>query len=278
MRRLLLAGLITAAFPLGHASAEANLDNPVANSSGEKITAKFVLRIGGLKVGKLSLSATIKNATYDSLVTMKAKGMAGLFVKANVEASSQGRHASNALQPDYYQRIQHKRKGPKFVSVTYKNGVPEKVDFDPPRPTAPTYGVSEENRRNTLDPVTAMLQMITPAENSPCERSYAVFDGKKRYDFHLEPLEPGEETMGPAPDNADNMIVCRGYYVRVDGFKPKDMKKLPLPPIDGWFTKMEGGRYWKPERFVTQTSLGTAILTTSRFEIGEAEVEKAQIQ
>ena len=278
MRKVLIAGLFAAIIPVAASLADSNNNSADTMPPSHEIEAKFVITIGGLKVGKLYFSATLDEGTYDSRVTLKAKGMAGLFVKANVDATTKGSHAQHAFQPVRYQRTQHKRKGPKTVKVDYSNGTPETIVFDPARARPLKYPVSEENRRDTLDPVTAILQIIAPSEGSPCDRSYEVFDGKKRYDFHLEPLEAGEEPMGPAPDGADNMIVCRAYYVRVDGFNPKDLKELPPPPIDGWFTKLEGGLYWKLERLATQTDFGVAILTTDRFIIREPDIKKAEVQ
>jgi len=244
----------------------------------QHMSAKYILRIGGIRIGKFYLSASIDETSYDSAFAIKAEGLAKFILKSSSSAKASGQHVSRALQPDVYQRTKLKGAKNKTVRVAYEDGVVDSVSFDPPRTKPLKYKVPEKIRRNTVDPVTAMIQILAPVSGTPCDRSFEVFDGKKRFDFVLEPLEAGTEPMGPAPDGAENMVACRAQFVRIAGFKPQDMKKPPQPPFDCWFIKVDGSPYWKAVRITTKSDFGTVIINNSNFEVGAGKIAQAEVQ
>ena len=264
----LAAAVSTTAFAAGGTGGDA------ATGSSSTLNLSYEMYMLGLPLGHVDVSARINGASYVAQSTLDTKGLISIFWQAHIEASSNGQLSPTHVRPAQYAAVSRHGSKIQNVTVNYNGEGPFEVLSNPPY-NLNKYPVTEEQRRATVDPLSAMLFVatgITASTANPCGTTAPVYDGRRRYDIQLSYQKTASVELnnhaykGPA-------LVCELKYVQIAGFKQKILEEgKRLPPMFAWFVSMPGRtdpsrHYLIPIKLWADTSWGTATAVISRVQL-----------
>ena len=137
-------------------------------------------------------------------------------------------------------------------------------------PTPDRVPLTEAHRRGVVDPMTGSLFRVpgngNPLSPDACPRKLAIFDGRMRYDLHLnfkrmETIKAEHGYQGPA-------VVCSVMFSPIAGHIPERaaIKYLvDLRTIEFWLAPIANTRVLVPYRVTVPTPIGLGVLQASQF-------------
>lgn len=270
----LFAATATPAFPVGGQSGD-------QAKPASTLTISYEMFIMGLPLGNVDLTARIQDGGYQSQVTLDTKGLINIFWQSHIESQSNGRLGAGGFRPVLYDSNARNRSKRQHVTVTFGPQGPTAVQAEPPYPKK--YPVTDEQRRNTIDPLSAFLFVttgVTATPANPCGTAAPVFDGRRRYNIEFVYVKTKNVKLdngaysGPA-------LVCQIKYIQIAGFKQEIIAEgRKLPPMFAWMVPMPGKtdptrRYLIPVRLWADTQWGTAEAEVSRVQLDSQIVAQA---
>jgi len=239
------------------------------------IDVDYAITFWTIPFGNTSVDARFGRDTYQTSSHFETRGIVSAFWGAIIDASSRGRLAHEGLTPaaydSYYRRGEEKKQR---VNLTYgADGIP--VTFADPPYNANRFPVTDEQKKETLDPLSAVSYVLAATKadaSNPCGTAAHVFDGRRRYNIEFTYLrdEPVKLENGLYTGKAH---LCQLHYNQIAGFKPKILKEgRAFPPIYGWFADIPSpsapnGRYFVALRVWTSTGLGTVTATLTKLDV-----------
>lgn len=252
---------------LGAAFALSSLAIPFsALAAAQPSQAEFVLTVhlGGVTLGTIGFKSQFQNDTYSAVTKLKTGGVLNSFYAASIEASSTGFVKGGRVAPASYNSMYVGEKSTQRVQLAYAAaGI--SLDSEPAYDVK-RFPVSDDQKKNTLDPISGMVQAVsgvTLSDAAPCGDTIRVFDGKRRFDIELTFVEETELTSSSG-GYSGKAIVCDAKYVQVAGFKQELTKKDP-PPVQIWLAKFpanSGGTVKTlavPVKIQAETPYGMAV-------------------
>ena len=263
---ILLAGTPAPALAAGGA---AGADSSTAPDS--RLELALTLYAGGVTMGKVDMDATVRGEEYRVVSHLQTDGVVNAFWKATIQATSSGKLAGKSMSPALYDSFTIRRDGQKQqVSLTYANAAPKL--FAEPVYNTTQWPVKPEDQRNTFDPLSAVMSIVTGAlaqGGSPCNVTAPVFDGRRRYNVEMKKVRDMDIKL----DNgvfAGKGMLCQLKYVQIAGFRPtliRDKDKYPV--INAWFTTVKGSNrdYTVPVRVWAETSYGVIAAVATNLKV-----------
>jgi hypothetical protein len=267
LKRLLLATSV-ALLP-AVAFAEEAAVTPVsttAQPAGPTSTVQLVWQVylGGFNLGNVGIKSSFTGNTYSAVSRLKTAGVVNSFYEAVIDATSVGTVAAGSLQPKKYASNTVNEKQSQKVDLTYTaSGI--QLDAEPAYNTN-RFPVSDEQKRDTLDPLSGLVYSLSGVSHSPakpCGEPVRVFDGRRRYDIELTPA--GQDRLKTEGGYSGPAQKCTIIYKQLAGFKPNLNKGKAIPTITVWFAAMEsasGGpvkTFIVPVKMMTETPYGVAL-------------------
>lgn len=265
---------------VGAILAALSLSPPVLGAGGEAtdrttpvstLELSYNLYVGGIPLGKVAMSARFQGSDYKAISTLETLGIVNAFWQSKIEAASNGLVERGDVRPALYNSYSQNRSNPRRqVTLTFGPEGPKSLYSDPPYPEA-RYPVSEDQQKNTLDPLSAAV-FITNSANAanakPCEMVAPVFDGRRRYDVSMSFVRTVDVRMenglyrGP-------VSVCRIRYNQIAGYQQTVVdKSKKLPDIFAWVTPIRSRldpsrQYMLPLRAWAETEYGIVVALAS---------------
>jgi hypothetical protein len=277
----------TRSFIVGSVLAALTLSPPVFGAGGETtdhttpvstLDISYDLFVGGIPLGKAAMTARFQGADYKAVSTLETAGIVNAFWQSKIQASSNGFVERGSVRPALYDSYSQNRKAERRqVTLAFGPEGPKSLYSDPPYPET-RYRVSEEQQKNTLDPLSAAIYLANSvnAENGkPCEALAPVFDGRRRYDVSLRFVRKTEVRM----DNGlyrGPVSVCQVQYNQIAGYQQTLVEQgKRLPNMFAWVTpvrsRMEPNRqYMLPLRVWAETEYGIVVALASSVRIDGA--------
>jgi hypothetical protein len=252
--------------------------SPVPNSSADPastLDVSYDLYAGPFTLGKVGVHQRFETNAYEGNSTLQTGGIVNLFWKSTIDANAHGTVQNGQLNPAVYDShsVNHANKVQQ-VSLTYSLKGPPVLMANPSYDTK-KYPVSDEQKKNTLDPVSAVAFLTTGASassKSPCGSVAPVFDGGRRYDVVVDYLK----TDAIHTDNGlynGPAFVCQIHYRQIAGFKQKILSEgANLPDIFAWVAAMPSRsnparHYLVPVRVWATTMFGTISAVATHVKI-----------
>jgi hypothetical protein len=272
---LVLATLSLSPPPVLGAGGEATDDTTPAST----LDVSYNLYVGGIPLGKVAMSSRFQGNDYKAVSTLETQGIVNAFWQSKIEAASNGLVERGAIRPALYDSYSQNRSNPRQqVTLTFGPEGPRSLYSDPPYPET-RYAVSEDQQKNTLDPLSAAVFLTNSVngENAkPCETVAPVFDGRRRYDVALSFVSKSDVRM----DNGlyrGPVSICQIRYNQIAGYQQTlvDQGKK-LPDIFAWVRPVRsktdpGRRYMLPLRVWAETEYGIVVALASAVRVdGEA--------
>lgn len=192
-RRSIIFGLMLAVLPFAPAQAKKPHRHPappVIEVAPSRIPAlpplftTYDVYVGGFHLVAAQVWFQEQNNAYHAIVRAGTYGFWGRLFPWNTILEAHGLIKGDMLQPqEFYTRDEWGHK-PKITKLHF-NGKGDVIpEFDPPNHDENREIVTPEQRLHSLDPITALLQMLVHvAVDKSCATPVPIFDGKRRFDI-----------------------------------------------------------------------------------------------
>jgi hypothetical protein len=219
---------------------------------------------GVVALGKARLTVTTGDGRYDATGSMRTVGLAVLFGKAIIAATSAGGLADGATRPTLYTLDHDYLDMRRLLRLDWST--PEvSVAWDPPRPYTGEIPTSEAQRRAGRDPLGTLLTMgAHVAATGQCAGVFRVFDGVYVYDFIMR---AGKGAGRYRHGDIDLPVLrCTLQQKRIAGYTLRSDLAKELPVADIWFAILPGEPVALLTRFSTSLPLGAATISLTRLQ------------
>lgn len=235
----------------------------------------YTIAFWAIPFGHTDYEAKFAGGAYDAKSHFETSGVVSFFWNSKIDANANGKIGEHSIAPALYDSYStdHRSKLQR-VKLTYDKDLP--VVFAEPAYNATKYPVTDEQKKNTVDPMSAITTILSGVKadtKSPCGTAVQVFDGKRRYDvvFSYVKDEPLKLDNGLYNGNAHQ---CMVHYNEIAGYKQKIIAEgKNLPPMYADFIDVSGGpsgHYVIAAKLWAATGWGTVTAELSDLKINGA--------
>ncbi len=207
-------------------------------------TQTYDVYIKGIKAGQMQVRSKVEGNRYGLSASVRATGLVGAVVNFGFSGTAQGSvRRSGDLRPSSYVAKYEARGRLRNTRMQYAGGVPRPATITPARDPRP-YDAKPENQRGTLDPISAMFELVGNAPvGEACNKTVQIFDGSKRSQIQV----------GKRRAEGD-LWICPGTYTRIQGWAADDLAERTNFNFELVFREVDGVMI--SERFQTQSLYG----------------------
>ena len=240
-----------------------------------RLDAEYMVTLAGIPIGHGNWVIDVSDNAFTATASGGTIGILRFFSQGHGTGSSQG--VMNAGQPaptnyDYTVVKDNKEKsGVDDVHMVFAGGNVKSFTVDPPvGPHPDRIPITDADRRNVLDPMTSVLNVVSgtgdPVSPQACARKVSIFDGRMRYDLRsefkrMETVKAEKGYQGP-------VVVCAVYFIPISGYV-RDRYAIKylaaLRDTEVWLAPIAGTRMVVPYRFSLPTPVGTGVLQAMQF-------------
>ena len=124
---------------------------------------------------------------------------------------------------------------------------------------SPQNAISEEQRRGSLDPLSAALS-VGMAGDAACDRTVQTNDGKRRIDVIIKKVGTESAAKSGVPGAQGDVLICEIFTRRVAGefdSAPKEAETERERPMRIWLARLDQSPMRYPAKLEAQTGFGT---------------------
>jgi Protein of unknown function (DUF3108) len=242
----------------------------VAAAQG-RLEAEYTASLSGITIGRGNWVIEISEDQFTAVASGGTMGILRFFSQGHGNGSSQGTVSAGQPVPTIYEYTVANDKRVDDVHMAFAGGNVKDFTVEPPLgPHPDRIPVSDADRRNVVDPMTSVLNLVggdgDPVSPQACSRKVAVFDGRMRFDVRsefkrMETVKAEKGYQGP-------VVVCAVYFVPISGYVPDRyaIKYLAaMRDAEVWLAPIAGTRLVVPYRFSLPTPVGTGVLQATQF-------------
>jgi hypothetical protein len=236
-----------------------------------KLDARYTVSLSGLPVGKGTWAIDIADDHFTAAATGSTAGLMQIFASGSGQSVARGSIVGGQLVPASYASSISTDKKYDDVRMTISAGTVREYVAEPPSTPAPDrVPLTEAHRRGVVDPMTGSLYRVSgtgnPLAPEACARKLSIFDGRMRYDLHLnfkrmENVKAEHGYQGP-------VVVCSLQFSPIAGHIPDRaaIKYLAeLRTMEMWLAPIAGTRVLVPYRATVPTPIGLGVLQATQF-------------
>jgi hypothetical protein len=147
------------------------------------IIANYDIYVGGFHFINARILFQEEKGAYRTSVHAGTHGFWHDLLPWDAHLVSHGRMVGDHFMPVEFSSRDEWHEKPKITKLKFDAKGNIKAEFDPPNTDKNREIVTEKQKRGSLDPVTALLQMLAHvAIQKNCDVTVGVFDGKRRFD------------------------------------------------------------------------------------------------
>ena len=235
-----------------------------AHAAG-KLKAEYTLTVARIPVGAATLESDIADEAYISAMTGHASAVLQVFASGKGALNARGALAGGQPKPAAFTfDIEADDDRTAKIALAFDAGLAKVTAGERPAQDG-RIAVTEDHRRNVLDPLSALM-LPAKADASACARTLSIYDGRRRFDLKLafkrsETIKTkGYEGMA---------AVCAVTFQAVAGHRPESTAVKFLSDgreIEIWFAPVAGTPLLAPYRVSIAAMLGNIVVQANAFE------------
>jgi hypothetical protein len=244
----------------------------MAPARADEFHARYTVSVAGLNIGEVAAAGSLGPASYRIRLNAKLTGLAAMISNVKLALVSAGALRKGGLAPSSYATTSANSHGVRFVRMALNAGNVKAVEIFPPfEDKEGRVPVTEANRRNILDPTSALLMPVPEGEAvvgpAACNRTIPVYDGYVRFDITLHYLGMKDVAVngfsGP-------VSVCAARYTPISGHK-RDSRSTKFMAenrdIEVWLAPIARARVVVPLHVALMTLAGHAVIDAEEFTV-----------
>lgn len=250
-----------------------------------RLNGHYDISMIGVTIGHITWTTDIAAGGYKTTANGKASGALSMLVNGEGQIATNGTIAASSaanatagamqLSPSFFTSNVVEDGETTGLQMTFDKGSVKTLRIDAAsKQRAREDGrvpVTEADRQNVSDPLTAMLIGTTPDANpltpAVCDRLLEVFDGQRRYNLALwfKRIDRVKVDVG----YAGPVLVCGVMLKPIAGYRADSMLVKYAGgkrDMEIWFAPMANTPLVAPVRLVMPTLIGTLEIEADRFE------------
>lgn len=236
-----------------------------------RFNVHYTITMVGITIGHIGWDIDLDAATYKASASGKASGALSVLVNGEGRIATQGTFDGAHFAPTFFASNTTDDGKTTGLQMTFENGSVKTLRTDEPLRKTERIPVSEADRQNVTDPLSAML-IATPSHDEmlaagQCNHVLPIFDGQRRYNLTLsfkraDQLKIDRGYSGP-------VLVCGVTLQPIAGYRPDSMTVKYVAgrrDMEIWFAPIAETNIIAPARLLVPTLIGTLEIDADRFE------------
>jgi hypothetical protein len=231
--------------------------------------ARYTLSMAGLSIGKLTWQTQLGVSDYTTSADGRVSGFLSLLVTGEGKVAVKGQMKDGRPQPASFSSAVVREDEKVNVQFGFDGFRVRDLKVDEPQPEDDRVPIADAHKTGVIDPLSAFLipGMADPMAREGCERTLAMFDGRRRYDLALSfkrtDMIKGE---GGTPRK---VLVCSIKFTPMSGHRASSQLVKFLSEgreIEVWLVPVAGTRILAPVRLSVASLVGNMVLQADQFE------------
>ena len=239
-------------------------------ASAETLRAHYGVSLVGLHIGELTADGTLEPQAYRMQLTAHLTGMAAMISSVRMALTSTGAMHKDRLQPSTYATSTVNSSDTRTLRMALKAGSVKAVEIvPPPEFHGERVPVTEANKRNILDPTSALIMPVPVAAAlvgpAACDRTLPIYDGYARFDIALH--YAGQRDVDVAGYSGP-VSVCSARYMPISGHLVNSRSTAFMAQNEGievWLAPVEHAHVVVPIRVAMPTMAGQLEIEATDF-------------
>ncbi|MBI3497944.1 MAG: DUF3108 domain-containing protein [Proteobacteria bacterium] len=225
------------------------------------LTIHYDLYTGGLHTVGIEAKAHIQAERYALTADVNSVGLINWFFRYHARHEAGGKLTEGGIRPELYANAGEWNGGGRSVTLSYGDAGPIEAEVRPTPEKDERDPVPAHLWIGTVDPLSLVLAVNRrTASEEPCAVTVPVFDGRRRYNLHLEPVGLDRLPANRYSSFAGAALKCRVIYERVAGDPRNPQWQLRKPPqTTVWLARFGRNRIWLPVRLETESIFGAVV-------------------
>jgi hypothetical protein len=159
-------------------------------AAAEMVVARYSVSLIGFRIGEASAHGAVSPAGYRVALDAHLTGLAEWLAHMRIALASSGEIRHGMVLPNAYATTSASARDTRTVRMSLNAGNVRAVDISPPLDdTSIRIPVSSADKRNVLDPTSALIMVVPPGEPlvgpAACDRTLPIYDGVVRFDLMM---------------------------------------------------------------------------------------------
>jgi Protein of unknown function (DUF3108) len=240
----------------------------------QKLEARYAISMTGIRVGQSAWTVKMDAEHYSVAATGGSVDIINVLLRGEGSAEAAGDIKNGHLVPTSFSSSLVEDGQKIDLKMTMEDGVVTAVKDNGPPPGSDRVPLTPAHAQGVIDPLSALLipnegSDATLAQES-CNRTLAVFDGRRRYDLVLS-FKRMETLRGN--EYAGRALVCNVILRPIAGHRADSMIMKYVAgrrDMEIFFASIAGTRFLAPVRLLVPTLIGTMAIQATSFEITAA--------
>jgi len=255
-RRALAAIVLSTAVP-GVAAAQSAAQSTALGA--RQVDIAYEITFAGLSGFRIDLTAKFNGSSYDiESRTFKEGILRAVTMHYDGRNRAWGGFSPEGARPAAGSLSIVVGDKPRTWVAQYAGGTVQET-HNPPYKPSPQNAISEEQRRGSLDPLSAGLS-VGMAGDAACDRTVQSNDGKRRIDVIIKKVGTESAAKSGIAGAQGDVLVCEIFTRRVAGefeSAPKEAETERERPMRIWLARLDQSQMRYPAKLEAQTGFGT---------------------
>ncbi|MGE3988054.1 DUF3108 domain-containing protein [Pseudorhodoplanes sp.] len=234
-----------------------------------RFDARYTLSMAGLSIGKLTWQTQLGTSDYSTMASGQVSGFLSLLMTGEGKVAVKGQIRDGRPRPASFfaavERVDEKI----GIRMTFDDARVRELKVDEPPPESDRVPIADWHKVGVMDPLSAFLipGPVDPMARETCERSLAIFDGRRRYELTLS-FKRTDMIKGDN-DKRSMAIVCTIRFTPMSGHRASSPLVKFLSEgrdIEVWLVPIAGTRILAPVRLSVASLVGNMVLQADEFE------------
>ena len=247
-----------------------------APAGADTLRAHYSVTLLGLRIGDLYASGSLQPQNYRMDLNARLTGLAAMVSNVKMALASTGSMTKKgAVAPSTYATSAENASETRTLRMALAAGTVKGLEITPPPEfRGERVPVTEANKRNILDPTSALIMPVPLKEPlvgpTACERTLPIYDGYARFDIslHFQGVRDVQVAGYSGP-----VSVCSARYHPISGHLVGSRSTAFMAQNDGievWLAPVEHAHVVVPLRVVMPTMTGELDIEAVEFEVAES--------
>jgi hypothetical protein len=237
-----------------------------------KLEARYGISVAGINIGKATWSVDIGEQRYAAAASGRASGVLSALVSGEGAVSARGAIEDGRPLPTAFTSSITRSDDKSVTRMTLERGDVKELVAESAKPSPDRVPVTKAHRHGIVDPVSALLIPVSgvagTVSKSACQRTLAIFDGRRRYDLKL--TFKRMDKVKAAKGYAGPVAVCAVTFAPKAGHRASSTLVKYLSEgrdIELWLAPVAGTRLLAPFRASVASMLGNLVVEATQFDM-----------
>ncbi len=244
--------------------------------SAETLRAHYAVTLMGLHIGELYADGNMQPQAYQMGLNAQLTGLAAMVSSVRMALASSGAvNKRGTVAPSSYATSAVNSEATRTLRMALNAGTVKAVEINPePEWRAERVPVTEANKRNVLDPTSALIMPVPAGQSltgpAACQRTLPIYDGYARFDIALH--YQGEREV-QVQGYSGPVAVCSARYHPISGHIVGSRQTNFMAQNEGievWLAPIPSARVVVPLRVSMPTMTGQLDIEADDFEVAGA--------